>query len=147
MVVNANGAVFDTRDKKTLTALDLIVVKLSAPLKRSVRLRDKDGAGDRNRDVAAPRLRDERTSEFKNPIGQIGYSDDVIIRLSGKPHHEIELHAVPAGFECRRRSIDEVVLGNVLVDDVAKTLAARLGSERKTALLFSGDGFGHIDPK
>ena len=80
-------------------------------------------------------------------IGQIGDSHDVLVALAGKAHHEVELHAVPAGLEGRLGRAIQVLLGHVLVDDIAHTLAARLGRERQAALLFAGDRLGHINAK
>ena len=80
-------------------------------------------------------------------IGKIGDGHDVLVALAGKAHHEVELHTVPAGLEgCLGRAI-QVLLGHILVDDVAHTLAARLGRERQAALLFAGDRLGHINAK
>ena len=80
-------------------------------------------------------------------IGQIGDGHDVLVALAGKAHHKVELHAVPAGLEGRLGRTVQVLLGHVLVNDVAHALAAGLGRERQAALLFAGDRLSHIHAK
>ena len=80
-------------------------------------------------------------------IGQIGDGHDVLVALAGKAHHKVELHAVPAGLEGRLGRTVQVLLGHVLVNDVAHALTAGLGRERQAALLFAGDRLGHIHAK
>ena len=80
-------------------------------------------------------------------IGQIGDGHDVLIALTGKAHHKVELHAVPAGLEGRLGRTVQVLLGHVLVNDVAHALAAGLGRERQAALLLAGNRLGHIHAK
>ena len=147
MVMHADGTVANARDKQLLATLDVVVVELRAPLERRSSLGDKDRNRDRHRDRPAARLGHHGTAKLQHVIGQVGDSHDVLIALAGKAHHEVELHAVPAGLEgCLGRTV-QVLLGHVLVDDVAHTLAARLGRERQAALLFASDRLGHIHAK
>ena len=147
MVVYANGTVAHARDEQLLAALDVVVIELRAPLEGCCRLRDKHRYRDGHRNRPAARLGHHGATELQHVIGQVGDGHDVLVALAGKAHHEVELHAVPAGLEgCLGRTV-QVLLGHVLVDDVAHTLAARLGRERQAALLFASDRLGHIHAK
>ena len=147
VVMHADGTVANARDKQLLATLDVVVVELRAPLERRGSLGDKDRNRDGHRDRAATSLGHHGTTELQHVIGQIGDGHDVLIALAGKAHHKVELHAVPAGLEGRLGRTVQVLLGHVLVNDVAHALAAGLGRERQAALLFAGDRLGHIHAK
>ena len=76
-----------------------------------------------------------------------GYHQDVIVRLGGKPHHEVELDATPTVLEGVSRSALEVFLGHVLVDDVAQALGACLGRKGEAAALGARGGVRHVNAK
>ena len=55
----------------------------------------------------------------------------VVVFLGRQADHEVELHRRPAAREDALGRLDELLLGDVLVDDVAHALRARLGRERE----------------
>ena len=147
VVMHAYGAVAHARDEQLLATLDVVVVELRAPLERRCRLGDKHRNRDGHRDGTAARLGHHGTAKLQHMIGQVSDGHDILVALTGKTHHEIELHAVPAGLEGRLGRAVKVLLGHVLVDDVAHALATGLGGKRQAALLFAGDRLGHIHAK
>ena len=70
-------------------------------------------------------------------VGQVGDGHDILVALAGKAHHKVELHAVPTSLEGRLGRTVQVLLGHVLVDDVAHALTAGFGGKRQAALLFA----------
>lgn len=80
-------------------------------------------------------------------VSQVGDGHDILIALAGKAHHEVELHAVPTSLEGRLGRTVQVLLGHILVDDVAHALTAGFGGKRQAALLFASDRLGHIHAK
>ena len=147
MVVHADRTVANARNEELLAAFDIVVIELRAPLERRGGLGDKHRHRDGHRDGSAARLGYHGAAELEHVIGQVGDGHDILIALTGKTHHKVELHAVPAGLEGRLGRAVHVLLGHVLVDDVAHTLTAGLGGKRQAALLFAGDRLGHIHAK
>ena len=145
MVVDADSAVLDALQQKLLTALDLVVGRLRAPLERRRSLRYENGDRDGNRDAAALPLGNNLASELQHMVGKLGDGDDILIALAGKAHHEVELAPAPSGLERSLHGAIEVFLGDALVDHVAHALASGLWSEGETALLLPCDLKRHID--
>ena len=147
VVVHAYGAVAHARDEQLLATLDVIVIELRAPLERRGGLGDKHRHRDGHRDGAATRLGNHGAAELEHMVGQVGDGHDILVALAGKAHHKVELHAVPTSLEGRLGRTVQVLLGHVLVDDVAHALTAGFGGKRQAALLFAGDRLGHIHAK
>src|SRR6185369_1205609 len=68
---------------------------LRAPLKRRMRLRNKIGSRTGSFDVLVV----FGAAKLANLATKLGNSDDVLIRLSGQPDHEVHLHRRPALFK------------------------------------------------
>jgi hypothetical protein len=96
------------------------------PTGRGVRLghepADRDGAPDV---LAAADL----AAGLDDLLGELGDLQHVLVGLGRQPAHEVELDLPPAGPVRRRDGVDEVLLGDHLVDDLAQPLAAALGRE------------------
>ncbi len=79
-------------------------------------------------------------------LRQVRDLQHVLVGLGGEAAHEIELHLTPAGGVGRGHRVDEVVLGDHLVDDLADALAATFGRKRETrAAAVAGELVGQVD--
>src|ERR1035437_5181279 len=102
--------------------------ELGAPLERGVPFGDEPTDGDGAPDVT---LTGDPSPGLDHPLGEVGDLEHVIIGLGGQTAHEVELHLTPAGRVGRGDGVDQVVLADHLVDDLADALGATLGSERQ----------------
>ena len=103
--------------------------QLTAPLERRVRLRHEPADGDGAADVLAAAHLAPGLDDAARHVGDL---QDVLVGLGGQAAHEVQLHLTPARAVCGGNGVDEVVLGDHLVDDLADALAAALGRERQT---------------
>ena len=147
VAVDAHGAILHRMEEQLLTALDLGVVELRAPLERGMRLGDEHRHRDGDGDTAALLLGNDLARDLERMVGELGDSDDVLIGLPRQTHHEVQLDTAPTGLERGARGALEVLLGHVLVDDVAHALAAGLGRKGEAALLLPRHGGGHVHTK
>ena len=145
VAVHADRAVAHALEQQLLPALHVLVIELRAPLEGRVRLGDEDGDRDGDGEAAAPRLGHDLAAEFEHVVGEVRYGHHVVIGLSGQTHHEVELHAVPSLEVGGAGGAVEVLLGHVLVDDVAHALASGFGREGQTALLLARHLERHVD--
>ena len=104
-------------------AAALLQILLALPLKRGVRLGDEAGEADVEPRAAAP------GGGGQNLPGQGRDGLPVGQGLPGQADHEVELEELPAGGEGPMGRIHDGRLGEVLVDDLAQALAARLRSQ------------------
>ena len=116
-------------------------------MERRGRLGNEDGNGDGNGNAAALALGNHFAGNVQHVVGQIGDRDDILVPLSRKPHHEIELATTPTRFERGARRALQVFLGNALVDDIAHALATRLGRKRQAALFLARNLQRHVHAK
>ena len=131
MIIERNGAVRDVFLQQTLTAFELGNRQLTEPLERRIRFRHEAGHGNRHLDAAPPL---DLRIEIDHLLRQSGDADDILVRLSRQPHHEVELDLLPALTESRAAGIHEVLLGNTLVDDIAQALGPGLRRKGQTGL-------------
>ena len=120
---------------------------LAVPLEGRLGLGHEHRAGHAHAHAAALLGRHGGLGAVVGALGQTRDALDVVVGLGGQPHHEIQLAAAPAGGESGIDGGEQVVLGDVLVDDVAQPLGAGLRRERETALLLAGHELGHLHPE
>jgi len=70
---------------------------------------------------------------------QLSNGVDVLHGLGRQADHEIELHDLPAQGEGVPAGVQQVLLGNTLVDDPAQALAAGLGGQGKSGFAYPFD--------
>jgi hypothetical protein len=127
--------------EQALLALDLGQGVHRAPLKRRVGLghvrAHADGdAGRAVRDHRAffgrfAHLAHRAFALVERAFARLDDAADVFVLLGGQADHEVELHAVPALAEDALGRLEQLLLGDVLVDDVAHPLRPCLGRERE----------------
>src|SRR5690606_9606094 len=110
--------------QEPLLALDLVERVLSAPLKRRVWLRHVRRDADRD-----PRIAPELAPDGVRVLPDGDDAEHVLVLLGREPEDEIKLHLVEAPGEHALRRLEQLLLGDVLVDDVAHALRAGLGGE------------------
>ena len=126
-----NRAIGDVLLEKLLTSLKLLDRQLPEPLERRIGLRHE--AGDGNRHLAATPPANLRI-EIDDLLCKFCNSNDVLVRLRRQPHHEVELHLLPAVTECRTARREQVLLRHALVDDIAQALRPCLGRKGQPRL-------------
>src|SRR5262249_46961125 len=70
-------------------------------------------------------------ADVERLAGRLDDAADVFVFLRRKADHEVELHVVPAAGEDALGRVEQVLLGHVLVHDVAHALRAGLRRERE----------------
>jgi hypothetical protein len=104
-----------------------------------------DEATDRHRapDVIAAT---DLTAGLDDLLGQLGDLEDVLVGLGRQAAHEVELDLPPAGAIGRGDGVDQVVLGDHLVDDLADPLTAPFGGEGEAgSAAVAGELVGQVD--
>ena len=119
--VGANGLL-----EQCQTFVDDLCRGLGRPLERGVRFGDEPADADRAPDVLASR---GLATGLDDVHGHVLDPQDVLVGLGGQPTHEVQLHLTPSVAEGRGHGVDEVLLGDLLVDDPAHPFRAALGSE------------------
>ena len=145
MVGDADVGVARHMDQERLATPDLVGVELPCPLEGRVALGDEHGDRERDLHLAPAPPPDDLAPDGEHALGRLDYGQDVLVRLGGQSHHEVELELAPAVLEGVSRRRLEVLLGDVLVDDIPQTLRARLRSEGEAAPPRARDGAGHLD--
>ena len=105
---------------------------LRLPLEGAVGLGDKAGSGDG--DLHAPVLVLRiLPPAVEHLIGHLRDAHDVLVCLRGQAQHVIELHAVPAALKGDAAGVQQILLGDVLVDGVSQPLASALHGKGQAA--------------
>src|SRR5664280_3915385 len=100
---------------------------------------DRDGATD-----VTPA--GDLSTGLDDPPGEVGDLKHVLVGLGGQAAHEVQLHLPPAGRVGRGDGVDQVVLADHLVDDLANALRAALGRERQAGTApAAGQLVGQVD--
>ena len=121
----------------------LLGAELRAPLERGVRLGHEPADRHRAADVT---LAADPAPGLDDPLGKVGDLQHVLVGLGGQATHEVELHVAPAGRVGGSDGVDQVILGDHLVDHPAQALGAALGSERQArASPAPGQLVGQVD--
>ena len=121
--------------------LDLFEPDLPVPLERRDRLGDKQRHRHAHLHVrlGALVLGHRVARRPQHALAQIPDARDVLVRLAGKPDHEVELERAPTGLERAGHGVEEVLFVHAFVYGVAQVLRPRLGGERQAALLLASD--------
>ena len=85
--------------------------------------------------IFTPRFRVQAPA-VQHLIRHLRDAEDVLVRLGREAEHVIELDAVPAARKGDGAGVQQVLLGNVLVDAVAQALAPALYGEGQAALAY-----------
>ena len=80
---------------------------------------------------------------LKHPTG-FGDAEHIGIGLSRKPDHEIELDLAVSVLHRRTDALQQVIVGQPLVDDVAQTLRAGFRSEGESCLACTSENVGDV---
>ena len=103
-----------------------LVIELGSPLEWRMRLGHEAPDGHGAADIAT-------ATHLPTDADDLGCQprdlQDVLIGLRRQPAHEVELHLPPSRAVSGRDGADEVLLGHLLVDDLAHPLASALGRE------------------
>ena len=101
-------------------------------------LRHEAGAADGHLHAAAFGVLGIGVVEVYHLLGGLGDALDVLHRLGGKAHHEVELDGGVAVGKGQRAGLFDLVPGDVLIDDVAQALGAGLSGKGQAALAHLG---------
>ncbi len=103
------------------------------PLEGRVRLRDQRVHADAHHQPPPAALRELLATRGDHALHEVGDRQHILVTLARQADQEVELHPLPARAERRPHRRQQVLLGHVLVDDVAHPLRARLGCQRQPA--------------
>ena len=109
-------------------------------LEGRVGLGDKAGTADGHLHPTALGMR-RIIVEVHDLLGRLGDALDVLHRLGGQAHHEVELDRGIAVGKRDGAGLFDLVPGDVLVDDIAQALGAGLGRKGQAALAHLGGLF------
>jgi len=121
-----------------LLASDEFRRRHAVPLKRRVRLRREIADGDV--EAQAPQI---PATLLQHPAG-LGNAEHIGIRLPRKTDHEIELDLAIAVLHRRSDPLQQVVIGQPLVDDVAQALRACFRREGQPRLAGATKNVGNV---
>ena len=144
MPMHVDGAILHAAAQHPHAAQGLLGGNLAIPLKRRLRLRDKQRTGHRHANGTALLGRGRLLRTVVGALHQARDALDIVVGFGGKADHEIELATAPAGGEGRVHGPEQVFLSHLLIDDVAQALRAGFRGERQTALLAPGHQAGHV---
>jgi len=102
-----------------LVAFHRLGVRLGRPLERSKRFGDEHGRAQGQFQPLGPFKTRQGLVELFDRLGQMGDALDIFDRLGRQAEHEIELGAAPATTQGQFHRLEEILLGDVLVDDIA----------------------------
>ena len=110
-------------------------------LEGGVGLRHEAGAADGHLHAAALGVLGIGVEQIDHFLSGLGDALDVLHRLGGKAHHEVELDGGVAVGKGQRAGLFDFVPGDVLIDDVAQALGAGLSGKGQAAFSHLGGFF------
>ena len=73
-----------------------------------------------------------------NPGSQVGNTQHILVCLRGQAQHEVELYSAISPGKGRAAGGQQLLLGNIFIDDIPQTLGTRLRSKCQTGLAALG---------
>ncbi len=130
------------RDGRLEVVLEPVLLQPEVFLRRDMlplEWRERLGDEGRGGDADAELLHSLLLADGGDLLRHRRYRPDIFFRLGRKAEHEVELEGRPAVGEERLRSLADLVLRYLLVDDVPEPLATRLGCDGESHLLFPAE--------
>ena len=141
VVVDLDFAAVDAFEQVLLLGLQHLFGIHRDELERGVGLRHEAGAADGHLHAAALGVLGIGVEQIDHFLSGLGDALDVLHRLGGKAHHEVELDGGVAVGKGQRAGLFDFVPGDVLIDDVAQALGPGLSGKGQAALAHLGGFF------
>ena len=133
MVIILNGFGIEMGLQQFAAPQILFRADLLFPLKRSMRLRHKEGCGHMNT-KASFFVRSMFFPSLDNLIDQLSNAQYIFISLRRQAEHKIKLYIIPSTVKGIRACCQNFLFSKVFVDYIPQPLSSRFGSKRQTAL-------------